>query len=217
MGEPAGAFVYLALGGFAVAAEQRRKGAELEPSQIELPPFVNMGGILFGIAILQRETAYIVRPVGNARHRQIDARGYLVPEVIPARCDVAGPDRCSSTLDAPEAGPGQNEWAHIGLRNQLPLIDAFAMHQREAVEERCPRSFRSRAHAVGAFLDRKVRVEIRLVRVEPPGIEAQIAQIFADLPPVNVLCLGVIGIVKGVSVTRPDPVAVHFRYIFRIL
>src|SRR3546814_1391678 len=54
-----------ALRGLAMAAEQRREGAELEPTQVELAPFVDMRGVLFRVAILERETADIVRPVGN--------------------------------------------------------------------------------------------------------------------------------------------------------
>src|SRR3546814_4057227 len=78
-----------------MAAEQRREGAELEPTQVELAPFVDMRGVLFRVAILERETADIVRPVGNARHGKIYARRDLILEVVPARHDVAGPERRS--------------------------------------------------------------------------------------------------------------------------
>src|SRR3546814_7241159 len=94
-----------------MAAEQRREGAELEPTQVELAPFVDMRGVLFRAAILERETADIVRPVGNARHGKLYASRDLILEVVPARHDVAGPERRSRALRAAKARPRTDEGA----------------------------------------------------------------------------------------------------------
>src|SRR3546814_20475398 len=93
-----------------------------------------MGGFLFRGSILERETADIGRPVGNARHGKIYARRDLILEVVPARHDVAGPERRSRALRAAKARPRKDEGADIRLRRQLALIHAFAMHQRVAVD-----------------------------------------------------------------------------------
>ena len=50
-----------------MAAEQRAERAELEPAQVQLAKFRHLGGHFVGVALLDREAADIVRPVGDAR------------------------------------------------------------------------------------------------------------------------------------------------------
>ena len=60
--------IALAARKLAMAAEQRRERAELEPAQVELAPFGQVSGVLFAEAILDRKAADVEGPVGQARH-----------------------------------------------------------------------------------------------------------------------------------------------------
>ena len=53
-----------------------------------------MGRILARVAILHREAADIVGPVGHARHREIDPGRDLVAQIVPAR--ATSPDHTAA-------------------------------------------------------------------------------------------------------------------------
>ena len=167
-----------------------------------------MRGLLPRIAVLEREAADVVRPVGNARHRNVDPRRNLLTKVVPARGDVAGPERRTAALDACIARSGEDEGPDVGLELENAFVDAAGVDERVAVEEELGRSLRGRAHHRLALLDRQVRVHVGLGRVHPPGVDAKRREPLAHLAPVYVAPLFRIRIVEAVEIARPNPVLV---------
>ena len=192
---------------FAVAAEQRGEGAELEPAQVELAPFGKLRRVFLREPILEREAADVVRPVGDARDRQVGARADLVAQVVPACGDVARPQRRRGALHAAEAAAGEDERAPVGLGLAQALGDALGVDERVGIEDRRAGNAGSRrGHLERALLDREVRVPVGLGRVHPPGIEALRDQRLADLAEIDVAGFACVGIVEGVGVAGADPV-----------
>jgi hypothetical protein len=107
-----------------------------------------MGGLLAGVALLDREAADIVGPVGNARHREIDSGRDLVAKIIPARGDVARPQAGAGALDAAEARAGEDERPRVRTILDEVVVDALDMDERVGVEQGRARTERGRAHPV---------------------------------------------------------------------
>ena len=194
-----------------MAAEQRAERTELEPTQVQLAPLVEVrrGRRLARIAILQREPADVVRPVGDARHRNVDARRDLRAQVIPAARHVARPHSGTLALQPAKPRPRQDERTNIRLILPPAVIDRADMDQRIAVEILRRRSRGGRAHRRDPLGDRQVRMNVGLARIEPPCVGADLREAVLDLPPVDRPRLGRIGIVIGIQIARPDPVLVR--------
>src|SRR5690606_29148035 len=97
----------LAVRELAVRTEDGHEGAMLEPAQVELAPLGQVRGILALVAALGREAADVEAHVRRAGHGGVDQAGNLLAEVVPARHDVAAPERRRGPLLAGEEGARQ--------------------------------------------------------------------------------------------------------------
>src|ERR1700677_2246583 len=118
--------------------------------------------------------ADIVSPVGNARSREIKARGYLAFERVPGGVDIPGPEDGSVPL-RPEVG--------IARKNERALFEvtADAFINRGRMEQRID------IEIARAGSDEKVTAvcgQIRLRFVRPKGVKAFADQMVTDHIPI---------------------------------
>src|SRR5690606_22927562 len=189
-----------------VQAEDRHEGAVLEPAQVLLAPLVQVRRVLLLVAPLRREAADVEADVGRAGHRRIDQAGDLLAQVIPARHDVAAPECRRRTLLAGEIRAREDEHALVRVDLARAAVYAFGVWQRIGVEV-----LHRRAQGIGhgarlALAHVDIAVQVRLGRIQPPGIEALAVELGVELAPEDVLGLARERIVEGIQVSRADPV-----------
>src|SRR6185312_16616837 len=115
--------VDLAVWQLAVRAEHGAEGAELEPARVELAPFLEVRRRRMEVARLRLIAADIHGPVGEAREREADPGGDLIPEVRPARRNIAAPDRRPVALQTGEARAGKDEGPGVRTRGEVASVD----------------------------------------------------------------------------------------------
>ena len=122
----------------------------------------------------------------------------------PSGGDVARPGDGGVALLAGEAGAGEDEDALVGRGLALAGVDAFAVHQRVAVQHARAGAEEGWVHVGLLAFERGRRGgDVRLGGVHPPGIDAFGEEASVDLRPEELARVGVEGVVEGVGLANP--------------
>ena len=200
---------------------ERTKRAELEPTGIQLTPFLVVGVLglrlvplllASHIPVLHTEAADIHRPIRNAAHGKVQPGGDLRLHVFPTGSDVPAPRSGGIALQSGKARTGQQEHTLVVVHPALAVIDSVGIHQSVSVEELGGRSQSRRSAQILAVLQVGTIAHVRLAGIHPPSIDAQRVIMLVHLLPEQFPCVGTISVIESVGITRTYPVLQAILY-----